>query len=254
MVNKVPDTNQPDKGISRVGVIGAMAEEVELLKSSLENMQLYSIAGYDFYVGSLNGLDLVLLRSGIGKVNAAIGTTLLLQNFQISSVISKGSAGGYDPELNVGDVVISSGVCHHDVDLTVFGYEPGQIPQQPAVYLPDERLVSIAERCIPPAIKGAKIVKGLIATGDQFMDDPERVERRRKLFPAMKAVEMEAAAIAQACYQFKVPFVVIRSLSDIAGKKSDISFKQFIKIAAKNSAETVISMFGELQKLNNGAP
>lgn len=232
-------------GNVRIGIIGAMDEEVELLKASLDNREDHQVSGYHLYTGKLHGKDIVLLKSGIGKVNAAIGTTILLQMFKPDFIINTGSAGGFDPDLEVGDIVISSEVRHHDVDLTVFGYEYGQVPQQPAAFKPDETLAAIAERCIA-RMEGMKTVRGLIATGDQFMNDPVRVERKRELFPQMKAVEMEAAAIAQTCYQFSTPFIIIRALSDIAGKESGVSFDQFLVTAAKHSAEMIIAMIDEL--------
>jgi len=239
------DLLKQKSGNVRIGIIGAMDEEVKLLKASLENREDHTVAGFHIYTGKLHGKDIVLLKSGIGKVNAAIGTTILLQMFKPDCVINTGSAGGFDPTLNVGDIVISSEVRHHDVDLTVFGYVYGQVPQQPASFLPDETLAAVAERCIS-RMGGVNTVRGLIATGDQFMNDSARVERKRALFPTMKAVEMEAAAIAQACYQFATPFIVIRALSDIAGKESGISFEQFLTTAAKHSAEMIIAMIDEL--------
>lgn len=225
----------------KIGIIGAMDEEVELLKETLEERQEHLIAGYSLYTGKMHGVEVILLKSGIGKVNAAIGTTLLLQEFQPTCVINTGSAGGFAEELEVGDVVISSEVRHHDVDVTIFGYEPGQVPGLPAGFIPDSYLAEIAERCIS-RMEGMKTVQGLIATGDSFMNCPERVAKTRENFPTMKAVEMEAAAIAQTCHQFDIPFIVIRALSDIAGKESDLSFEQFLVVAAKHSAEMVMAM------------
>ena len=229
----------------KVGIIGAMDEEVELLKNSQQGREDTTIAGYSFFTGTLHGHQVVLLKSGIGKVNAAIGTALLLQEFKPDCVINTGSAGGFDPALNVGDVVISSEVRHHDVDVTVFGYEPGQVPGQPAAFLPDELLAKTAEQCIAH-MEGIQTVRGLIATGDAFMNDPQRVERTRETFPQMKAVEMEAAAIAQTCVQFQVPFLVIRSLSDIAGKESNISFEEYLPVAGKNSAQMIMAIVDAL--------
>jgi adenosylhomocysteine nucleosidase len=241
----VADLLGEKKGDIRIGIIGAMDEEVELLKASLEDRKDHEVAGYHLFSGKLHGKEIVLLKSGIGKVNAAIGTTLLLELFKPDCIINTGSAGGFDPSLNVGDIVISSEVRHHDVDVTAFGYEYGQVPQQPAFYSPDETLASIAEKCIS-RMQGMNTVRGLICTGDQFMNDPQRVERKRGLFPTMKAVEMEAAAIAQTCFQFGVPFIIIRALSDIAGKESNLSFDQFLVTAAKHSAEMIIAMIDEL--------
>ncbi|WP_299203382.1 5'-methylthioadenosine/S-adenosylhomocysteine nucleosidase [uncultured Amphritea sp.] len=225
----------------KIGIIGAMDEEVELLKQSMEERQEHTIAGYSLYTGTMHGVQVVLLKSGIGKVNAAIGTTLMLQEFQPTCVINTGSAGGFATELEVGDVVISTEVRHHDVDVTVFGYEHGQVPGLPAAFIPDNFLGDVAQRCVS-RMEGIKTVKGLIATGDSFMNCPERVAKTREHFPTMKAVEMEAAAIAQTCYQFDVPFIVIRALSDIAGKESNLSFDQFLVVAAKHSAEMVMAI------------
>ena len=157
--------DQQDNNL-KIGIIGAMDEEVELLKDSLDEREEHHIAGYNLYTGKMHGVDVVLLKSGIGKVNAAIGTTLLLQEFQPTCVINTGSAGGFAEELEVGDVVISSEVRHHDVDVTIFGYEPGQVPGMPAGFIPDDFLADIAERCIA-RMDGMKTVKGLIATGLQ---------------------------------------------------------------------------------------
>ncbi|BBB26230.1 5'-methylthioadenosine/S-adenosylhomocysteine nucleosidase [Amphritea japonica] len=225
----------------KIGIIGAMDEEVELLKETLEGRQEHTVAGYSIYTGSMHGIEVVLLKSGIGKVNAAIGTTLMLQEFQPTCVINTGSAGGFSEELEVGDVVISTEVRHHDVDVTIFGYEHGQLPGLPAAFTPDGFLADVAQRCIA-RMEGIKTVQGLIATGDSFMNCPERVAKTRENFPAMKAVEMEAAAIAQTCHQFDIPFIVIRSLSDIAGKESNLSFEQFLVVAAKHSAEMVMAI------------
>lgn len=230
-----------------IGIIGAMDEEVELLTASLEGREDHEYAGYRLSSGRMHGKDVVVLKSGIGKVNAAIGTTLLLREFQPDCIINTGSAGGFDPELNVGDIVISEDVRHHDVDVTIFGYEPGQVPGLPAAFKPEPLLADVAERCIA-RMDGMKTVKGQIATGDAFMNDPERVARTREIFPQMKAVEMEAAAIAQTCYQFGTPFIVIRALSDIAGKESNLSFEEFLVTAAKHSAEMVMAMVDEIAR------
>lgn len=225
----------------RVALIGAMDQEVELLKNSLDNLQTQTLSGFVFYTGILDGIEITLLKSGIGKVNAAIGTTLLLQTFTPDCVINTGSAGGFDSRLNVGDVVISDEVRHHDVDVTVFGYEPGQVPGLPPAFTADPLLARMAEECIAQ-LPHTNTVRGLIATGDSFMNCPERVARTRELFPAMQAVEMEAAAIAQTCHQFNTPFIVIRALSDIAGKESNLSFEQFLETAAEHSAQMVIAI------------
>jgi adenosylhomocysteine nucleosidase len=225
----------------KIAIIGAMEEEVTLLRDHIENKEQTIVAGYEFTKGNMNNADVVLLKSGIGKVNAAMSTTILLEKFKPDVVINTGSAGGFHPDLNVGDVVISSEVRHHDVDVTAFGYEYGQVPQLPAAYTADEKLVQIAELAAKE-INEIQVVKGLIATGDSFMHDPTRVEFVRGKFTDLQAVEMEAAAIAQVAYQFKTPFVIIRSLSDIAGKESNVSFEHYLEKAAVNSANLVMKI------------
>lgn len=225
----------------KIAIIGAMEEEVTLLRDHIENQEQTVIAGCEFTSGKMENAEVVLLRSGIGKVNAAMSTTLLLEVFKPDVVINTGSAGGFHPDLNVGDVVISSEVRHHDVDVTVFGYEYGQVPQLPAAFIADEKLVEIAEKAATE-ISDIQVVKGLIATGDSFMNDPTRVEFVRGKFKDLQAVEMEAAAIAQVAQQFNTPFVIIRSLSDIAGKESNISFEQYLEKAAVNSANLVMKI------------
>lgn len=225
----------------KIAIIGAMEEEVTLLRDHIENKQQTVIAGCEFTSGKMNGADVVLLRSGIGKVNAAMSTTILLEKFKPEVVINTGSAGGFHPDLNVGDVVISTEVRHHDVDVTAFGYEYGQVPQLPAAFQADEKLVHLAVTAAKE-INEIQVVKGLIATGDSFMNDPIRVESLREKFEDLQAVEMEAAAIAQVSHQFQTPFVIIRSLSDIAGKESDVSFEQYLEKAAINSASLVMKI------------
>lgn len=227
--------------MSLVAIIGAMDEEVVLIKEWLSDVSCQTIADCEFYFGKLDGKDVVLLKSGIGKVNAAVSTTLLLSKFSPDKVINIGSAGGFDIELNVGDVVISDQVIHHDVDVTAFGYEMGQVPNMPVGFEADSGLINSAKLAIA-TLKSVTAKVGLIGTGDSFMSDPVRVQNVRETFPALMAVEMEAAAVAQVCHKFETPFVVVRALSDIAGKESSQSFESYLEMAAKNSSLMVRSM------------
>lgn len=229
----------------KIGIIGAMDEEVNILKAKLNNMETTVIAACEFYQGELNGKQVILTKSGIGKVAAAVATTLLIERFSPDSIINTGSAGGYDTTLNVGDIVISTEVRFHDVDLTAFGYEIGQMAQLPAAFPADKNLIVSAQKAAE-TMSHLKTIQGLICTGDIFMADSAKAEIARFNFPTMAACEMEAAAIAQVCYQFKVPFVIIRSLSDIAGKKSELSFDQYLPIAAKNASILVEEMVNNL--------
>ncbi|ALS74252.1 5'-methylthioadenosine nucleosidase [Planococcus rifietoensis] len=229
----------------RIGVIGAMEEEVELLRNQLANTSVREIANSEFTTGTYKGQELILLKSGIGKVNAAMTTTILMQEFKPDLVLNIGSAGGFDEELEVGAVVISDEVRHHDVDATVFGYELGQVPQMPAAYIANKELIELAVQAVDEIGEHQHAV-GLIATGDSFMSDPDRVALVKQQFPEMKAAEMEAAAVAQVCFQYDTAFVVIRALSDIAGKESSVSFDEFLPVAAKHSTEIVLRVIEKM--------
>lgn len=222
-----------------------MEEEVELLRNEIHSARMSTIANCEFIEGEINEHEVVLVKSGIGKVNAAMATTLLLQTFKPEVVLNTGSAGGFLETLEVGTVVISDEVRHHDVDVTVFNYEHGQVPGQPAAYKADPKLVSLAVAAVEEIGKHPHAT-GLIASGDSFMSDEEHVGKVKELFPLMIAAEMEAAAVAQVCHQFEVPFVVIRALSDIAGKESSISFEEFLPVAARHSTDIVLRVLSKI--------
>ena len=239
----------------KAGIIGAMEPEVAILKAKLANAQTLEHAGYVFHQGQLDGSDVVIVQSGIGKVAAALATAMLIDKFAVDYVVNTGSAGGFDASLKVGDVVVSSEVRYHDVDITAFGYEVGQLPANPAAFIPHPELVLAAQAGISK-LNGAEgdhtaqsilAVTGLITTGDTFMTKEEDIAKARANFPTMAAVEMEGAAIAQTCLQFKTPFVVIRSLSDIAGKESPHTFEEYLETAAVNSSQLVLNMLNELK-------
>ena len=233
----------------KAGIIGAMEPEVAILKGQLTNREVTEIAGFTFYQGQLNGDDVVIVQSGIGKVAAALATALLIDKFTPDYVVNTGSAGGFDQSLKVGDIVVSSEVRYHDVDLTVFGYEMGQLPANPAAYIPHPQLVKAAEQGIEK-LDNINTLVGLITTGDTFMAADADIAKARANFPTMAAVEMEGAAIAQTCHKFGVPFVVIRSMSDIAGKESPNSFEAYLETASVNSSQLVLNMLAELKHEN----
>ena len=222
-----------------IAIIGAMDKEIEILKNAIKNREEHTFFGFTFYTGVLQGKEVVLLKSGIGKVNAAIGTTLVLEKFAPKCVINTGSAGGFDENLDVGDVVISTNVRYHDVDVTPFGYVPGQMAGMPESFVADELLREKAEKYLDK-LEGIQTVSGEIASGDVFMADPARVDAVRKTFPQLKAVEMEAAAIAHTCYVANVPFIIFRSISDVPGKENNNqTFEEFVEVAGKHSAHMV---------------
>ena len=231
--------------VQTIAVVGAMEQEIELLRESMADVKHVSFGKFSAYEGELAGKRTVLVLSGIGKVNAAVSTSWVIHQFAPDCVINTGSAGGLGKGLKVGDVVIGETVAHHDVDVTAFGYVWGQVPQLPAVFESDSNLIRQAEKAAQ-VFEGAAVTQGLIVSGDRFVHSSEGVAEIRSHFPEVKAVEMEAAAIAQTCHQLEVPFVIIRAVSDLADEKADISFEEFLKTAAVSSAKMVTEIVKSL--------
>lgn len=223
----------------KYGIICAMEEEIKSLVAQLEDKKQDTIGGIDFYSGTINGKEVVLTRSGIGKVQAGVTTGLLIANYKVDAVINSGSAGGIGEGLRVGDVVLSTGAAYHDADATAFGYKPGQLPQQPQIYTADEDLLE----AISKAAKESNLVakEGLIVTGDQFVSSSEKIAEIKEIYPDALSCEMEGAAIAQVAYQFSVPFLIIRAMSDVGDEDAGQSFDEFIIEAGKKSANMILN-------------
>ncbi|MFV9998132.1 MAG: 5'-methylthioadenosine/S-adenosylhomocysteine nucleosidase [Arsenophonus endosymbiont of Dermacentor nuttalli] len=232
----------------KVAIICAMEQEVALLREQINAQPSLSWGSCEIYCGKFDDLDIALLKSGIGKVAAAIGTTLLIEYFAPEIVINTGSAGGLIPTLQVGDIVVSTQVCYHDVNITAFGYQPGQMAQCPATFTANKELVRLAEKFITKLDLHA--VCGLICSGDSFINGAEELTYIRQTFPTAIAVEMEGAAIAHVCHQFGIPFVVVRAISDVADKESHLSFEEFLPVAARQSSLMVQSMLANLANSN----
>jgi adenosylhomocysteine nucleosidase len=228
-----------------IGIIGAMEDEITLLRQALENSKQEAIGDFEFLHGELEGKSVILLRSGIGKVNAAVGCAMLINRFAPALVINTGSAGGIDPALSYGDVIISNGLIYHDVDVRAFNYNPGQLPGQPTVFKVSEELIKRAEQAVDELKQEDVLpatlnhIRGMIGSGDSFMHEPERIAAIRELFPKIRAVDMEGTAIAHTCALFHVPVIIIRALSDVAGIESPLTFNEFLPVASKHSAEIV---------------
>ncbi|EOC1265475.1 5'-methylthioadenosine/S-adenosylhomocysteine nucleosidase [Cronobacter malonaticus] len=231
----------------KAGIIGAMEEEVTLLRDKIDNRQTLNIAGCEIYTGTLNGVEVALLKSGIGKVSAAMGATLLLEHCKPDVIINTGSAGGLAPSLKVGDIVVSDEVRYHDADVTAFGYEYGQMAGCPAAFKADENLIAAAQETIEKLNLHA--VRGLVVSGDAFINGSVNLAKIRHNFPQAIAVEMEATAIGHVCHNFGVPFVVVRAISDVADQQSHLSFEEFLAVAAKQSSLMVETL---LTSLNRG--
>lgn len=222
----------------KIGIIAAMEQEAREVISQMKDLKKTVKANQQFYEGMIHENEVVLVQSGIGKVNAAIATTLLIETYHVEAVINTGSAGGIGDDLSVEDLVISSELSYNDADARAFGYEYGQIPQMPSRYQSDSQLSDIF---IQAALKKDwDIRQGLIVTGDSFISDSVKIAEIRSHFEEVLVTEMEGTAVAQTCYQFGIPFVVIRAVSDVADEKASLSFDEFIDKVGKKSAETVI--------------
>ena len=225
---------------TRTGILAAMEEELEILLHALELEEKTEQAGVRFYTGKLDGTPVVLGECGIGKVNAALATTLMLHIFSPSVVLNTGTAGGLRDEYDVGDIVLGEAVSYHDVDATAFGYVYGQVPREPATFAADPTLLSSALQA-GKDVAGVSVRTGLIASGDVFLGDVQARELVRSRFPNVGAVEMEAAAIAQVCYHFNIPCLIVRAVSDLAGNDARMTHEEFLHIAADNSARLVMA-------------
>lgn len=225
--------------IKKIGIIGAMEEEVEALRGKLVNPQRMTKASMDFYSGTMHGMDVVIVRSGIGKVNAGICTQILADMYQVDAVMNTGIAGSLKAEIDIGDVVISTDTVQHDMDATGFGYEPGIIPRMETSYFQaDSRLVELAAEACREAVPEIHVFTGRVVSGDQFVSDKGVKDRIAAQFCGM-CTEMEGAAIAQAAYLNNIPFVIIRAISDKADDSATMDYPTFERQAIAHSVALV---------------
>lgn len=218
-----------------IGIIVAEVEEMEAVKEIMENVNSIDIYNLKIYTGKINNKDFLLVRSGVGKVNAARVAQILTDKFDLSFIINVGSAAGLDEDLQIGDLVLGKTLIQHDFDVTAFGRDKGFIPETGRFFESDTNLL---EKCKNIQIDNQKIVVGTIASGDIFLTDIDLKEKIKKDFNA-DCVEMEGAAIAQVCTLNKIPFIVIRSISDIPNGKNEIDFNEYLKLASKNCAKFI---------------
>ncbi len=229
-----------------IGIIGAMDEEVISLKRKMNIKEIRQIASMEFYAGTISSKEAVIVRCGIGKVNAAVCTQILIDQFKVKCIINTGVAGGLYPSINIGDIVISSDTVEHDMDASAVGNPRGEIPRMNKTYFEaDEKLVQIAQQAAEN-IKGEhQVYIGRIASGDQFISSIKVKEDIYSTFTAYCA-EMEGAAIAHTCYLNQVPFVIIRAISDKADHSADINFQEFVNEAAKNASKMIETMLNKI--------
>jgi adenosylhomocysteine nucleosidase len=218
-----------------IGIIGAMDEEVEQIVSAMELTKQETKASMTFNAGKLSGRDVVIVRSGIGKVNAAVCTQILVDDFNVDYVINTGIAGSLKAEIDIADVVISSDVLHHDMDATGFGYPLGQIPRMDTLsFAADDRLIKLAKEACAKVIPQVGVHVGRVVSGDQFISDKAVKDRISKNFEGF-CTEMEGAAIAQTASLNGVPFVILRAISDKADDSATMDYPAFEKQAIANS-------------------
>ncbi|MDR0299648.1 MAG: 5'-methylthioadenosine/adenosylhomocysteine nucleosidase [Streptococcaceae bacterium] len=220
----------------KIGIICALDEELKVLIENLDNAGEQTRFGYIFHTGFIGRHELVLMRSGIGKVMSAIAVSLLAEIFEVDAIINSGSAGALDASLQIGDVVIADRLAYHDVDVTAFGYQFGQMAQQPLYYESSKYFISELKK----VISEPKI--GLVTSSDSFIADERKIAEIKSHFPDVLAVEMEGASIAQAATALKKPFVIIRAISDTAQHDANIKFDEFIVEAGRRSAEALVKL------------
>lgn len=228
--------------MKKIGIIGAMEIEVAALKEQMENVTQVKKASMEFNRGVLNGKEVVVVRSGIGKVNAAVCTQILIDDFQVEAVINTGIAGSLKNEINIGDIVVSTDALQHDMDARKFGYPKGQIPQMEVFsFTADEVLRETAVRVCRKVNPDIEVFEGRVVSGDQFVADAEVKEEIVSEFSGY-CTEMEGAAIAQAAYLNGVPFVVLRAISDKADNSATMDYPTF----ERKAAEHCVNLVGEL--------
>lgn len=232
--------------MSKIGIIGAMELEVKQLKAQMTQSQIITKAGMEFYEGTLNGASVVVVRCGIGKVNAALCVQILADVFQVTHVINTGVAGSLNAALDIGDILISKDALYHDMDVTIFGYQPGEVPQMGfREFQADECLAELAEKACRKVNPDVHAVLGRVVSGDQFISSKEVKEHLISAFQG-DCAEMEGAAIAHGAYLNGLPFVIIRAISDKADDSAEMDYPTFEAAAAKHSAALVIEMVKEI--------
>lgn len=225
-----------------IGIIGAMEEEIACLKEQMQDVRIRKRASMDFYEGILEGKHVVVVRSGIGKVNAGICTQILVDVYSVDAVVNTGIAGSLKNEVNIGDIVLSADVVQHDVDAAGFGYEKGQIPRMDTLsFRADNGLCELAAKVCREVNPDIRVFCGRIASGDQFISDGEVKSRIKEAFDAY-CVEMEGAAIGQAAYLNNVPFLIIRAISDKADNSATMDYPTFEKQAIRHCVNLTKNM------------
>lgn len=230
-------------------IIGAMDIEIENFKHMMKNRKEQEVADIIFHKGSLLGKKIILLKSGIGKVNAALGTAIAVERFKADTIIFTGVAGAVNPSFEIGDIVISRDLIEHDYDVSQLkGKYPIVKNTHKGFYPADKKLINLAKKSSQRIMNKKNIHISTIATGDQFITDIKKVKWIYETFKA-GAVEMEGASVAHVALMYKIPFVIIRTISDKADKSAKIDFNNFLISAAENSINIVSGMFETIRSI-----
>lgn len=229
-----------------LGIIGAMEVEVARLKEAMEEPAVVRKAGMEFYKGRLAGCEAVVVRSGVGKVNAAVCAQILIDDFSADAIVNTGIGGSLQEKIDIGDLVISSDSLEHDMNATGFGYAPGVIPQMDcSVFKADERLIRLAEECCREVNPDIHTFVGRVVSGDEFISDKAKKAWLSETFGGL-CTEMEGAAIAHTAYLNRVPYLVIRAISDKADDSAHMDYPEFEKKAVEHSVNLMLAMAGRL--------
>ena len=225
-----------------LGIIGAMDEEVSKLKEKMTDVEIKKKASMDFYRGKLMGKDVVVVRSGIGKVNAGICTQILVDEYLVDGVINTGIAGSLNADIDIGDMVLATDTVQHDVDASGFGYDLGVIPRmETSTFIADEKLRDLAKECCERVNPDIKVFCGRVVSGDQFVSDKAKKQYILENFKGY-CTEMEGAAIAQAAYLNNIPFLIIRAISDKADDSATEDYPTFEAKAIEHSVKLMIEL------------
>ncbi len=228
--------------MKKIGIIGAMEEEVAKLKENMQIQETSVIAGMEFCQGICEGQNVVIVRSGIGKVNAAVCTQILCDVFKVNAIINTGVAGSLKNEINIGDIVLSEDALQHDMDATGFGYAPGVIPRmEESVFKGDETLLKLAQKVCQEVNPDIQVFRGRVVSGDQFISDHDVKQRIVNSFGGF-CTEMEGAAIAQTAWLNKIPYLVIRAISDKADGSAEMDYSEFEMKAIEHTVRLMTGM------------
>lgn len=229
-----------------IGIIGAMDEEVSQIVAVMDIEETYEKASMVFKKGTLCGKAVVIVRSGIGKVNAAVCTQILVDKFGVDHIINTGIAGSLQAGIDIADVVLSSDVLHHDMDATGFGYPLGQIPRMDVLsFEADKNLIEAAKKACKKAVPDIGVHVGRVVSGDQFISDKAVKEKLIKNFDG-SCTEMEGAAIAQTAYLNNIPFLILRTISDKADDSATMDYPAFEAMAIKHSVMIIKELVSEI--------